>query len=402
MKILMINKFLYPNGGSETYMIELGKYFESLGYKVQYFGMFDERNILKNVADSYANKIEFHSSIKNPFKLFNTFFETIYSKNARRKLKKVLIDFKPDIVHMNNINFQLTPSIIYELKKYKIPIVQTVHDVQIACPCHRFYIEHKEEICTKCKEGAYYNCILNKCVHNSMLKSFLASLESYYYHSRNTYNLVDSYICPSKFIAEQITNAGIKQEKITVLHNFSKKEKKLVIRDCSNKYALYFGRLSKEKGLETILSIAKKLSNIKFVIAGNGPLEDKVIEISSEYDNIEFVGFKTGIELQKLIINAAFSLYPSEWYENCPLSVIESIALGTPVIGSDLGGTKELIANGKTGLIFEGCNNEQFSKAIQELWNNEELLVNMREQCLQSNFNPVSYTHLTLPTNSLV
>ena len=182
MKILMVNKFLYPNGGSETYMLKLGEYLESIGHEVQYFGMEDKRNTVGNRCNVNAPNVDFHGSDGGIKSKISSAVSTVYSKAAREAIGKVLKDFGPDIVHMNNINFQLTPAVIYEIHSAGIPIVQTVHDVQIACPCHRFYIEHKQAVCEQCRRGAYWKCIKNKCLQGSAAKSAVAAVESYYYH----------------------------------------------------------------------------------------------------------------------------------------------------------------------------------------------------------------------------
>ena len=190
------------------------------------------------------------------------------------------------------------------------------------------------------------------------------------------------YICPSRFIGSRITKAGVQEERIQVIYNFADEP----AYEClelvqGSKYVLYFGRFSKEKGILTLLDVCKELCDIPFVVAGKGPLEKQVEQICETLENVEYAGFKTGKELQQLIANAAFSVYPSEWYENCPLSVIESQALGTPVIGSDLGGTKELIKDGETGFVFEGCSRDALRKAIRELWDDDMLMEQMSIRC---------------------
>lgn len=383
MKILMVNKFLYPNGGAEAYMIKLGKYLEEQGHEVQYFGMDHSDRCVSNDSNQYVSIIDLRNC--NKINMIKYLFKTIYSFESKKKICKVLDDFKPDIVHMNNINYQLTPSIIYEIIKHHIPIVQTVHDVQMVCPNHRLYIEKTGKICEKCIGGKYLNCIREKCVHGSRAKSVLAAFESYYYHIRNTYNLVNCYICPSKFIANKIQQGGVEKNRILVMYNFSDKIKEVPQLKISRRYVIYFGRLSVEKGINTLIKVCKELPNIRFVIAGAGPLEERVKGLS----NVKFVGFKTGQELQKLISNACLSLYPSEWYENCPLSVIESQALGTPVLGSDLGGTKELIIKGKTGDIFKAGDILELKNSIQRLWENPQILETMHKECLKQKSNTI-------------
>jgi len=382
MKILMVNKFLYPNGGSETYVFKLGEYLTSIGHEVQYFGMEDEKNIVGNNVGSYTSKMDFHggsiAKLVYPFKI-------IYSFEARKKIRKVLNDFKPDVVHLNNINFQLTPSVIYEVCKRNIPLFQTVHDPQIVCPNHRLYIEEKEIVCDKCVSGRYTNCMKNKCLDNSTMKSFIAMVESYIYHKLKTYNKIDRYICPSTFMAGKLIAGGINSSKINVMYNFSDK----VIAACQHKlkdeYVLYFGRISIEKGIKTLIQVCKELPEIKFIFAGSGPLTNSLLGIK----NIEYVGFRKGKELQSLIEKAAFTVYPSEWYDNCPLSIIESQAYGTPVIGADIGGIPELIVHNHTGLIFESGNKLELKKAIKHLYSDNDLEKQMIKECLSQKSNSI-------------
>lgn len=384
MKILMVNKFLSPVGGAETYMITLGKALEKRGHEVQFFGMDSADRQVGNKAGIYTDNIDFRNA--SALKKIEYSLKSIYSKEARRKIGAVLDDFKPDIVHLNNINFQLTPAIIYEIKKRGIPAVQTLHDVQLACPCHRFYIEHEKKICMLCQNGNYLNCIKHKCVHNSFAKSIPAAIESYYYHSRGTYSLIDKFICPSRFMANTAHKAGINENKTIVLHNFSDKKASGSKRSSTGEpYALYFGRLSVEKGIGTLVQAAKELPGIKFVFAGTGPLED----LCKNIPNIEYAGFKSGKELSDLIENAEFSICPSECHENCPMTVAESVSLGTPVIGSDLGGIPELIKSGKTGIVFEAGNKEALKAAIQTLYSDKELSSEMAQNCRSESFNDI-------------
>ena len=274
MKILMVNKFLYPNGGSETYIFEIGKQLEKMGHKVQYFGMEHEGRIVGNHAESYTSNMDFHTGklakLLYPFKI-------IYSKEARKKIRVVLDDFKPDVVHLNNINFQITPSILYEIKKYEkdtgnvVRIVATAHDYQWVCPNHMMYIPHREEICERCTGGAYSNCAKYNCIHNSKVKSILGSVESYYYHMRKTYGLIDKIICPSEFLKKQLEKDEVLADKLVVMHNFVTVEQNRMdtsgsaSRPEKEDYILYFGRYAKEKGIETLLKVCEQLPDIPFV-----------------------------------------------------------------------------------------------------------------------------------------
>lgn len=384
-KILIVNKFLYPNGGSETYIFKLGEQLQKEGYEVQYFGMKDERNIVGNIAESYTANMNFHTSklskLSYPFKI-------IYSAEARKAISKVLELFKPDVVHLNNFNFQITPSIIYEIRKYekktgqKIKIVFTAHDYQLICPNHMLRCPKTERNCEQCIDGSYYNCVKGSCIHGSKVKSVLGAAEGYFYKLMKTYRNIDVVICPSAFIKEKLEHNSQLRGKTVVMQNFTTIDKKEEISAEQRDYVVYFGRYSKEKGMETLLKVCRKLSHVKFVFAGSGPLEEQVNQIS----NIENRGFLNGEELKKLIREARFSIYPSEWYENCPFSVMESIQCGTPVLGADIGGIPELIDVGSTGELFESGNEEILTEKIAAWWDDFELLKRYRYNCIHKEF----------------
>jgi glycosyltransferase involved in cell wall biosynthesis len=370
MKILMVNKFLYNRGGSETYMFQISEYLKKQGHEVYFFGMKDEENIVDTDEKSLVENLDFH---KKSLKTLLYPFKIIYSIEARKKIAKILDSFKPDIVHLNNYNFQLTPSIIYEVKKRNLPIVQTVHDPVVVCPNHSLFNYNEGEICEKCKGNKYFFCIKTKCIHNSMVKSVFGAIEAIIYNKLNTYEKVDKFICPSQFINEKIVEFGVNGQKTITMHNFSM----LDIGDNLNKkrnYILYFGRLSQEKGIITLLESAKKLKNYSFKICGTGPLEEYMKNYINQNNlkNVELLGFKTGNELKMLIKNAKVSIYPSVWYENCPMSVIESKGLGTPVIGSKIGGIPELIRDNKDGFVFEANNSEDLSEKIKNIMEFDE------------------------------
>lgn len=377
MKVLLVNKFLYPKGGAETYVLRMGEQLEKMGHEVQYFGMYDEKNTVGNRANAYTPNFDFHTSSWK--KIFYP-FQIVYSSKARKQIRKVIEDFKPDVVHMNNIHFQLTPSIIYEVKAHNIPIVYTAHDYQVICPNHMLYVPQQNRVCEDCLDGKYSCCSKNSCIHESKIKSIIGTFESKIYHRKHTYELFDKVICPSQFMEDKLQSDKEFHGKTCTIHNFIEEiEKKDVEK---NDYVLYFGRFSVEKGFGTLLTVCKELPEIDFVFAGSGPLE----EMLNGIDNVKNVGFKTGEELENLIREARFSIYASEWYENCPFSVMESEMYGTPVIGANMGGIPELIQDGKTGLLFERANVDDLREKVMILWNNQELLDQMTKNCQNITF----------------
>ncbi len=383
MKVLIVNKFLYPNGGSETYIFKLGEYLTSQGHDVQYFGMEHEGRIVGNKVEAYTTDMDFHGGSKLAKLTYP--IKTIYSKEAQQQIRKVLENFQPDVVHLNNFNFQLTPSIILEVINWRktcnhsCRIIYTAHDGQLVCPDHLFRNPNTNELCEKCLGGHYLNCTKGKCIHGSTAKSVVGTVEGYYWRWRRTYKYIDATICPSEFLKNKLdTNRDLKGRTV-VLRNFIDK---VEWRDIEKKdYVLYFGRYSEEKGINTLIETVKQLPDIQFVFAGTGPLEDKVNELK----NVKNVGFKTGDDLDKLIREARFSLCPSEVHENCPFSVMESQERGTPVIGVKLGGVPELIADGINGRLFERKNSKELAEIIKELWENPNTVEQYRIECRKLN-----------------
>ena len=386
MKILMVNKFLYPNGGSETYIFKLGDYLKSQGHEVEYFGMEHEGRIVENSANSYTSNMNFHTS---KFEKLLYPIKIVYSKEARKKIRLVLDKFKPNVVHLNNFNFQLTPSIIYEVRKYekesnsKVKIVFTAHDYQLICPNHMMNNPCSRENCEKCVGGKFINCIKGKCIHGSIVKSAIGSIEGYLYKILKTYRNIDSIICPSEFLADKMNTNVLFKGKTIAMYNFIEE----VSWKETNKedYVLYFGRFSEEKGIQTLINVCKELPNIRFVFAGSGPLEDEVNKIS----NIKNVGFQSGEKLEELIRKARFSVYPSEWYENCPFSVMESQMYGTPVLGAAIGGVPELIQDCKTGELFKSGNSNELKLKVEKLWNDKGLTNIYTNNCKDIKFDTI-------------
>lgn len=387
MRVLLINKFLFPNGGSETYIFKLGDYLESIGHEVQYFGMEHEGRCVGNRVNAYTTDMDFHGGSKIAKLTYP--LKTIYSIEARKKLRLVLDDFQPDVCHLNNFNYQLTPSILLEIHKWqreghRCRVVFTAHDYQLVCPNHMLNNPNIGVNCEKCLGGHFINCTKGRCIHGSLAKSAVGTAEGYFWKWMGAYGYIDTMICCSEFLKNKLDSNLLFAGKTVALHNFVDEVQQLNTQ--KQDYVLYFGRFSKEKGIETFLKACKELPEIQFVFAGTGPLEHEL----EGYPNIRNVGFQSGKELENLIRQARFSVYPSEWYENCPFSVMESQLYGTPVLGANIGGIPELISDGISGELFTSGNAEELKFKIQRLWQNIELTEKYAENCVQISFDTVA------------
>lgn len=348
MKILQINKYFYRKGGAETVFFNTIKLLEQHNHIVVPFCLKNDKNENSPYESYFVNYPELSESTTiEKIKNIKAFF---YNKEAAKKLEQLIIKEKPDIAHIHLMFNSLSVSILPILKKYNIPTVMSVHDYRLVCPAYTL-TDGKGNFCERCKEREYINCILHLCSKRNLINSTMLCVDSYF---RTLFippiKYIDKFIFVSKFsMNKHIHIDGRFKYKCTSLYNFTPVIKNY--EPIKGNYILFFGRISEEKGIITLLNAIRNLPAIKLKLAGTGPLLDILKNVSPP--NAEFVGFKQGDELKELIHNASFVIVPSECYENNPMTIIESYAIGTPVIGSDLGGIPELIEVNQTGYVFE-------------------------------------------------
>ncbi|MDO4160548.1 MAG: glycosyltransferase [Prevotellaceae bacterium] len=357
MKILLSNKFYYRRGGDCIYMLNLEQLLKVHGHEVAVFAMDYPENIDSEWKKYFPQNMSKLMAFTRPFG----------SKETKDKFCKLLDDFKPDVVHLNNIHTQLSPVIAEVVHKHGIKVVWTLHDYKLLCPRYDCLRDGKE-ICETCFSGDKKPCLDNKCMKGSKLASLIGYREAVKWNRKRLEACTDTFVCPSQFMADKMIQGGFDASKMVTLCNFINIEK--CKRDSYDKedYYCFIGRLSHEKGARTLIEAANRLP-YKIKIIGGGPLMDELKGIANK--NIEFVGFKQWNEIKELVGNARFSVIPSEWYENNPLSVIEAQCLGTPVLGARIGGIPELIDEGKTGMTFESRNTEDLKDKIERMWNTD-------------------------------
>ncbi len=373
MKILQINKFYYLKGGSERYVFDLSEILREKKYKIIPFSMQDDNNFPGKYNKYFIKKVAL-----NKFNLINI-FKFFYNYDAVKRLKKLIKDERPDIAHLHNIAHQLSPAIILVLKRNNIPIVQTLHDYKLICPNAKLFANNQN--CEKCQGGKYYNCMKCKCVKDSYLKSFMAMIEAYLWNRLiKIYACVNVFIAPSKFMRDKCVDFGISKEKIKVVYNFydAPVNSKMEINNIE-KYVLYYGRLSKEKGVDILLEAMRSIKHeIKLKIVGSGPeykhLEEQINKFNLQ-DRVLLLGPKYGKDLQTIINGAMAVILPSLWPENMPYCLLEPMAIGKTMIVSRVGGMTEIIKDKENGFSFESGDFRYLAKVINNLenFNQEEI-----------------------------
>lgn len=366
MNILSVNKYFYPKGGAETYFFALNQALMDKGYSITPFSMKDEHNSQTPYQEYFVRNFDYYD--KSLLKRLRYAAHIIYSVEARKKIGQLITASKPDLAHVHNFYHQLSPSIFNEMKRHHLPIVFTAHDLKLLCPDYQML--NRGEVCEECHGNKYYKCVLNRCMKNSLSASLISTAEMYLHSLLKSFEAIDIIITPSMFYKNKFIEYGFSPEKVLHIPNFidTRANQPDYV---SENYMAYIGRLSKEKGILTLIEAMKDIKGIDLYIVGDGPLRGEIEKIiaAQGLTHIKLLGFKTGKELKEIIQHCKFTVLPSEWYENSPLSVFESMAYGKPVIGANIGGIPELIDHERTGYIFESRNSQQLAERINELAN---------------------------------
>lgn len=402
MRILLVNKYFYRKGGAETYFFALSEGLRALGHDVAFFSMQHPNNESSYWSKYFVSEKDYVGDI-SAFKKVQEASTLIYSFEARRKFEALLEEFKPDVIHMNNVHRQLTLSILDApyLKKHHVPVVYTAHDYILLCPAYTM-VNGRGEVCDACLDKHFIHATKNVCVKGSRAKSALASMEAEFLKLHHSYDKIDLIIAPSEFMKSKLEEGGF-AGKVVALQNFLTDSQMEMARKVSNThkfedavdgkrpYFLFFGRLSKEKGILTLVKAFLQAAGLgkgagsetgagaghnevlpdtwDLHIVGDGPEREAIEQLIASagpqaVSRIHLLGYKNGEDLQREVGNARFSVLSSEWRENMPYSGLESLAAQTPIIGACIGGIPELVEEGKTGFTFESGNVSDLTDAL--------------------------------------
>ena len=356
MRILICNKFYYRRGGDCVYALQLEKLLRSHGHEVAVFAMEHPDTAETPWRSFFPDEVNLDSSVSK----LRFFARSMGWGQVARRFKELLVEFRPDIVHLGNIHSQLSPVIAEIAHKSGCRVVWTIHDYKMICPRYDC-LKRGESICELCLSDKW-NVVRNKCMKDSFAASLAAWMETMRWNRERLEACTDAFICPSRFMMRKMEQWGFDPAKLHHLCNFISLEDEPDV-SLREDYYCYVGRLSREKGIERLVRVAARLP-WQLVVVGDGPLRDHLQEVP----NIEFTGRKDADEVYRILSSARFLVIPSEWFENNPLSVIESLCLGTPVLGADIGGIPELIDPGCTGLLFESGNEQDLAHKIEAIF----------------------------------
>lgn len=376
---MQVNKFWRVRGGSERYIFELSRMLTDRGHEIIPFAMEDPANEPSRYSTLFVSPVELSDPYRMPlWKRIGTAKRILHSRESASRIA-ILSDLsEPDVAHLHNIYHHLSPSILKPLVERGIGVVMTIHDYKLLCPALRYY--NDGQVCEKCHPLHYASCVSGRCVQGSRAASALCALEMFVHDATKAYTgRIDRFIAPSRFVAGKLLERGLPSEQVAVIPNFVDPERWTPGEDGDGSYVLFSGRLSHEKGVETLVRAMAGLPEIPLKIVGSGMLETSARQLARELGatNIEFTGFKSEKEVRRLVQESRFICTPSEWYENAPMSVLEAFACGKPAVASRIGGIPEMVREGETGLLAEAGDAGDLRDAISRLWEQPELVREM-------------------------
>lgn len=349
MKVLLVNKFHYRKGGSETYYFTLAEALAAAGHTVIFFSMADPQNLPCPQAEYFVPNASVDGGLAGRVQMLR---QMVYSRPAYRRMAALLQAEHPDLVLLNLVHKHLTLSILEAIRAYDpaLPVFWTLHDLIPACPAYTMR-DGQGKICEACLAGSFVPCVQNRCIRGSLPMSLLAYREATVIRRKGWYDLVDLYLCPSVFYRRLLTRAQFTHAPLVTLRNPLPLGTCYTLAGPEEGYFLYMGRLSAEKGVLTLLHAAID-THCPLVVCGTGPQEDACRQLAAGQDHIQFRGFQTGEALRRIVQGCRCVVLPSEWYENGPYSAAEAMAQGKPLIVSDQGGLPELVEDGVNGFVY--------------------------------------------------
>jgi len=371
MKILLVNAYYFKNWGVESYLFRLARALKKHGHSLMFFCMKHPQN-LPSEYEQYFISYQPSAKTLNIIKKFKAAGRIIYSVEARKRIRELLKAERPDIVHIQNIEEFISPSIIPEIKRSGIPMVMTLHNYKMVCPLNSLFINGR--ICQACSHKRFYQAIAKKCIAHSVSRSIVMALEMYLHHCfLHTYQHVDTCIAPSKFLVNKLKEMGCALSLTYVPHCIDIDDYEPAY-GFTEKTIVYAGRLVEGKGLVCLLDAIKGL-DVKLQLCGTGSFE-AVLRKKAEQENItnvEFLGFCVPEQLKEIMRRCIASVYPSVYYESFGYGIVESYCYGKPVIGSRLSSFQELIEDEKTGFLCTPGSVADLREKIMRLAQNPEL-----------------------------
>lgn len=362
MRILHVNKFFDFHGGAEVYLHELMRRQREAGHEVHVFAT-KKPGTPPHPDDRFSADYHPYTHSEGVVQDVKKGLAFVWNRQARVAFSRMLDEVRPEVIHLHNIYHHLSASLLAEIRRRKIPCVQTLHDHKLACPNYKMFTQGS--ICERCKNGNYFQAVKYQCLSTSFVGNMLGAVEMHLTKMTAAYEkTVQVFLCPSQYLRQTMEEWGEPASKLMYLPNPTELPHEQASR--GGGYALYAGRLSPEKGVDTLIRAMATMHDFPLWIAGTGPEEARLKQLAQELgaSHVRFLGFVAPRELAKIRTASEVTLLATRMRENASGALLESLAAGIPVIASDVGGNPELVQEGETGWLAPADDVEAWREAL--------------------------------------
>ncbi len=379
MRVLLLHKFHHKLGGAERIYFETAELLRQAGHEVAFFSMRHPENEETPWSKYFVEEVTYDDAGKNLLEKLRIAGRILWNREATKNLSQLIDDFQPDVAHAFNVFHQLSPAIFHVLKKKKVPIVMTLCDFKVISPNYFLYHFGKRRIW---ESTSGFRCIWEKAVKNSYAKSLVCALELWLHRLLKSYERVDTFLAPSRFLIDKYHELGFSKE-ISLVHHPVHTQSSLPEEKRGKDY-VYFGRLSPEKGVDVAIRAMEGLPTKELFIIGYGPAQDELEKLVEELGlaaRVHFLGPLYKEALYARLSEAEAILFPAVWYENQPFAMMDALGSGVPLVASRIGGIPDIIKHGENGFLFEAGNPEDLRRVLQELsrFSREEIVRRAKE-----------------------
>jgi len=357
MRVLLCHNYYQQPGGEDECFHDESRLLESNGHEVVRFTL--------------------HNDAITRMKPWTTAFRTIWSRQTYADLREIIRQERPNVMHCTNTFPLISPAAYYAARSEGIPVVQSLHNYRLFC-CNVLLLRDGH-VCEDCMgKWISWPGVLHACYRQSRAASaVVVALESIHRLARTWTRAVDVYVALSEFSRRKFVAGGLPEKKIIVKPNFVHPDPGPG--NGSGGYAVFVGRLSPEKGIDTLIEAWDRLKDpVPLRIVGAGPLDGRVKAAARRNPNIRWLGRRPIDEVLSIVGDAACLLMPSICYEHFPRTIVEAFAKGTPAIASRMGAMAELLKDGHTGLLFAPADCGDLASKVRRLFANPPALATMR------------------------
>jgi glycosyltransferase involved in cell wall biosynthesis len=367
MRALLVNKFFFPRGGAERAFFEMDAALTAAGHATAHFALRDARNRPSPWADYFPSEASFEGGVLDRATLRGV-GRLFYSREVRQRLGALVEAARPDVAVLHNVYHQLGPAVLLELRARRVPTAMVLHDYKVACPAYSRLRDGA--ICEACAGQRFHRAARFGC-GGSRVRGILLAAESYWqWRALRTYAHVARFLAPSRSLADTVRRMGFPFP-VEVVPNAIRVP--AAAADPAASTAVGFaGRLAPEKGVDVLLRAAARLPHVAFRVAGDGPLDRRLAaEVARRgLGNVRLLGRLDEAGLEDEMRRWRLAVVPSIFAENAPYAVLEPLALGLPVIASDVGGIPELLDEGR--LLVRPGDDAALARAVEDLWSRPE------------------------------